>query len=61
MNALAKRKRTVDEFLQWAETQEGRYELVNGEVFIQAAERAAHLETKLAIALRDAIKRTALP
>ncbi len=63
MNALAKKKQTVDEFLQWATTQEGRYELVNGEIYMQAAERAAHLETKLAIAiaLRDAIKRASLP
>lgn len=42
---------TVEEFLAWSETQEGRYELVNGIVYAQAAERAAHAKTKLAVAV----------
>ena len=33
MSALAKQKMTVDEFLAWAGTHEGRYELIEGEVF----------------------------
>ncbi len=54
---------TVEEFLAWAEGRPGRYELFRGEVFAQAAERAAHWEVKLAthVALLAAIKAKALP
>jgi Uma2 family endonuclease len=54
---------TVDEFLPWAEAQEsGRYELFDGEIVMQQAERNAHLETKAAIwlALREGIGRAGL-
>jgi hypothetical protein len=33
MGALAKQKMTVDEFFVWAESHEGRYELIEGEAF----------------------------
>ena len=54
---------TVDEFLTWAETQEGRYELSGGEVFSMAAERSAHAELKFAVqsALQAGIKKAGLP
>ncbi len=54
---------TVEEFLAWAEGRPGRYELFRGEVFAQAAERAAHWKVKLAthVALLAAIKAKALP
>ncbi len=32
---------TVDEFLAWAEGQEGRHELFNGQVYAMAPERSA--------------------
>jgi len=45
MNEMLKQKRmTVDEFIPWAMAQpRGRYELVNGEVFMMSPERAAHV------------------
>ncbi|MGH6815140.1 MAG: Uma2 family endonuclease [Hyphomicrobiaceae bacterium] len=73
MIALPKRKMTVDEFLAWSETlpkEAGKYELWDGEVVVkhgpvgqQQAERSQHWETKGAMfaALREAIKRAALP
>jgi Uma2 family endonuclease len=63
MNALPKHQMTVDEFLRWAEAQpQGRYELHEGRLVMQAPERAAHWRTKAAVwsALRDAIRRTGL-
>ena len=52
------RRMTVEEFLAWSECQEGRYELVDGLVYAQAAERVAHARMKLRIAaaLSNAIK-----
>lgn len=58
------RRMTVAEFLDWAIAQpRGRYELVQGEVVTMAPERAQHNVAKAAVfvALRDAIKRAALP
>jgi len=54
---------TVDQFLIWAESQEGRYELINGEVFSMAAERSAHALTKFAVqtALAEGIRKAGLP
>jgi Uma2 family endonuclease len=54
---------TVDEFLAWAETQEGRYELHGGEVFSMAAERTLHAEMKFSVqsALHAGIKEARLP
>ena len=54
---------TADEFLVWAEMQPDRYELVNGEVFLMAAGRAAHVVAKGAMfrALADAVEAGNLP
>lgn len=58
---------TVAEFLPWAEEArargEGRYELVDGIVHAMNAERVAHGETKLAVAvaLLSSIRRAGLP
>jgi Uma2 family endonuclease len=49
MNIAQKQALTVDEYLAWAEGRPGRYDLYNGTVYAQAAERAAHAEMKLAI------------
>lgn len=53
---------TVDEYLAWAETVQGRHELVDGIPVAMAAERASHARTKTAVfdALRDAIRRAGL-
>lgn len=51
MSARAKDRMTAEEFLAWSEGEEGRYELVDGVVYAQAAERAAHAEMKLAVAI----------
>jgi Uma2 family endonuclease len=63
MSARPKDRMTVEEYLVWSEAQEGRYELVNGVVYAQAAERAAHAKIKLAaaIALGDSIRAGGLP
>ncbi len=37
---------TVDEFLAWAEGEEGRYELYHGQVYAMSPERAGHAQTK---------------
>jgi Uma2 family endonuclease len=37
---------TVDEFLSWADTQPGRYELDDGEIVGMAPERIRHARTK---------------
>ena len=60
MSAVLNRKMDVDEFLAWAESQEGRYELEAGELVAMAPERALHARTKfeaaktLDRAIRDA-------
>jgi Uma2 family endonuclease len=63
MSVLPKMKMTAEEFVVWAEGQPGRHELVDGEVFAQAAERAAHAKAKLAAAraLQDAVRRAGAP
>ena len=50
MAARQKQSMTVDEFLAWAEGQEGRYELYNGIVYAMSPERAGHAEVKHAVA-----------
>lgn len=63
MIALPKHRMTVDEFIPWAMAQPaGRYELVGGEVFAMAPERARHNLVKLAVArsLQDAVRRASL-
>lgn len=63
MEAIPQQRMNVDEFLAWAEGVEGRYELVDGEVFAQASERVAHARIKgnVFVAFRDAITAAALP
>lgn len=54
---------TVDEFLVWAEDQEGRHELFNGQVYAMAPERAGHARVKYAVqtALLEGIRKAGLP
>jgi len=63
MAVLAKQRMTADEFLAWSQSQPGRHELVDGEIFAQAAERVVHAATKGAVyvALRDAVRKAGLP
>jgi Uma2 family endonuclease len=63
MNAVPKRKITVDEYLVWAEGRPGRYELYAGSVYAMAPERVGHAKTKFAIQveLLAGIKRAGLP
>ncbi len=63
MSAAVKKRMTVDEFLAWAEGQEGRWELQDGEPMAMSPERVAHLETKFAVAtaLKSAIDRASAP
>ena len=63
MTALPQTLFTADDFLAWSESQPGRYELVDGVVVAQAAERASHAKMKLAVcvALRDAIAKRGAP
>jgi Uma2 family endonuclease len=49
MEEMSPRRMTVDEFLAWAGEREGRYELIDGEVYAMAAERTLHAEVKFAI------------
>lgn len=61
MTALSRHHMSAEEFLAWSEGQEGRYELVNGKVYAQAAERAAHAEMKglVFLALSTSLKKKA--
>ena len=63
MTALAKPRMTVDEFLDWAGTQPGRFELFRGEVYAMSPETIGHAERKGAVylALQTALRRRALP
>jgi Uma2 family endonuclease len=63
MSTLAQRKMTVDEFLAWAEGQEGRWELYNGVPYRMPPERTGHIEVKYAVylTLRQAIGKARLP
>jgi Uma2 family endonuclease len=64
MNIAFKTRLTVDEFLAWAARQpEGKYELFDGVVVTQQAQKWEHSKVKLqvAIALRDAIMRAGVP
>ena len=58
-----KERMTAEEFIAWEEGVPGRYELVDGQIFAQAAERAAHAKIKgeVFVALREAIRRDGLP
>jgi Uma2 family endonuclease len=65
MTAAAKKKMNVDEFVAWslAHPDAPRSELVNGEVYAQAAERVSHLQVKhkAATALENALAVAKLP
>jgi Uma2 family endonuclease len=63
MTALPQHKMTVDEYLAWAEGQQGRFELYAGTVYAMTPERAAHGRTKFAVqtALSAGIQRARLP
>lgn len=63
MNPLPQMHMSVDEYLAWSETNPGRYELVQGEVYAMAAERARHANTRVAVfdALRSALRAAGIP
>ena len=46
MSVVAKEKLSADQFLVWAEAQEGRWELYDGAAVAMSPERVAHAETK---------------
>jgi Uma2 family endonuclease len=59
----ARKRMTSDEFIAWAMEQDGRCELVAGEIVAMAPERSAHALTKFHIARRlaEAIETAGLP
>jgi len=63
MTALPKYKMTVDDFLVWAATQDGRWELFDGVPVAMSPERAIHGRVKLRVAnaLQRAIEASGLP
>ena len=63
MSTPAQRKMTVDEFLEWAEGQDGRWELYNGVPYLMAPERTGHGQVKFAVqtALVQGIRKAGLP
>ncbi len=63
MNALAKQKMTVDEFLAWVEGREGRWELCDGVPVAMSPERVVHGETKFSAggAFKAALKKAGIP
>lgn len=63
MTALPQSRMTVDEYLVWAETQPGRYELDNGVVLAMSPEGAIHAKIKFAVqtALSAGIRARRLP
>ena len=54
---------SVDEFLDWAEGRQGKYELEDGRVVAMATERAIHARVKFRVAraLADSIAKAGLP
>jgi Uma2 family endonuclease len=63
MSAAAKKKMNADEFLLWAEGQEGRWELQDGAPVAMSPERVSHVRTKGLVfqALAGAIIRAQAP
>ena len=63
MSAPAKKPMSADEFLTWAEDQEGRWELHDAAVIAMAPERVAHGQVKgnAYFCLRAAISRAGAP
>ena len=62
MAEIALSRMTMDEFLAWAETQSGRYELEDGKVLAISPERIRHAEAKGVVygALAAACRRAAI-
>jgi Uma2 family endonuclease len=62
MGQAPKSLMTVDEFLAWAEEQDGRYELYHGQVYAMSPERSGHAESKFAVqtALAGGIRKAKL-
>jgi Uma2 family endonuclease len=62
MTTPAQRRMTVDEFLVWAEGQEGRWELYNGVPYAMSPERTRHARVKFAVqtALLQGIRQAGL-
>ena len=60
MNVMSPPKMTVDEFLVWAMSRPGKFELIDGVVYQMSPERLKHLRTKGAayVALLTALKKT---
>jgi len=63
MTAVTKTRMTVNEYLAWADTHPGRYELYNGEVYAMSPEGAGHAAVKFAVqtALLAGIRARKLP
>jgi Uma2 family endonuclease len=63
MNVIPQTRMTVDEFLGWAQTQPGKYELHNGRTFMMSPEGAGHAKLKFAVqsALAEGIRARGLP
>jgi Uma2 family endonuclease len=63
MSAVPEKRMNVDEFLAWAESRPGRYELFRGAVYAMTPERSIHAEVKLAVqtALGTSIRARELP
>jgi Uma2 family endonuclease len=63
MSEPAERLMDVDEFLVWASTREGKFELHEGRPVAMSPERVRHADTKYETvrALSDAIRRAKLP
>jgi Uma2 family endonuclease len=63
MSVAVKEKMSADEFLVWAEAQEGRWELQDGAPVAMSPERVAHGRTKSEVfrSLSAAIGRASLP
>jgi Uma2 family endonuclease len=63
MNVILHHRMTVDEYLAWAQTRPGRYELVDGAVYEMSPETVGHAKTKagLYVALTTAVQRQRVP
>jgi Uma2 family endonuclease len=63
MSVAVKEPMSADEFLLWAEAQDGRWELQDGALVAMAPERVVHAETKGRVyrSLQDAIDRASAP
>lgn len=63
MTALPKSQMTLSDFLDWSDRQEGKYELVRGQIVAMAPGVIQHARSKAAAwsALAAAIKRAGLP